>query len=371
MKRFATHIADRVLLSFALAHFDRDKRINESTVVIASNRGVREFLLDHSKEFEHESGFFRLGDTPLDPLVVRQGSALVRRLLLEKQQEQRRSGASYLVQSHLGLKLSTQKFGHLFVAEYFRDALLFSRSSELQRMVDFFIAGSVVRHDVRRRYRTSRWNTDKLNKLFDPLVGKEDARKQPQDLLDVAFACTNSVSDTSEVFRRLILATVGFTGAALEHLLIHYAQYWPSGARSPGYARNFVAESLRMASPAFRISRTAKRSFDTENVHVNSGDQILINLKAAHTESEVWPEPSTFDAQRWSNKEAAKNFLAFGKGSRSCPASGEALICLEDFLSAVSGGELDVSFDKRHFSNSRIGTLISPPRGVVRIFPSA
>ncbi|KAK8763654.1 hypothetical protein V5799_033740 [Amblyomma americanum] len=92
------------------------------------------------------------------------------------------------------------------------------------------------------------------------------------------------------------------------------------------YLHCVVSESLRMYPPVPRLERTPARDYalgDT-GVKLKKSDLVAIPVYAMHYDPQYFPEPLTFDPERFSEKNAASiepyAYLPFGAGPRNCVA---------------------------------------------------
>ena len=102
------------------------------------------------------------------------------------------------------------------------------------------------------------------------------------------------------------------------------------------YARQVVAESMRLYPPAWGIGRQAAEAVEIGGYTVPEGGVVLISQWVVHRDGRWWPDPERFDPDRWANgiggsAERPKwSYFPFGGGSRSC--IGEAFAWMEAVL---------------------------------------
>ncbi|KAH8705338.1 cytochrome P450 61 [Talaromyces proteolyticus] len=88
------------------------------------------------------------------------------------------------------------------------------------------------------------------------------------------------------------------------------------------YTRAVVRETLRYRPPVILVPYMAKKDFPiTENYTVRKGSMVLPSVWPATHDPEVYPNPDSFDPDRWitgTAEQHPKNFLVFGTGPHHC-----------------------------------------------------
>lgn len=88
------------------------------------------------------------------------------------------------------------------------------------------------------------------------------------------------------------------------------------------YTRAVVKETLRYRPPVLMIPYIAKKSFPiTENYTIPKGSMVVPTTYPALHDPEAYPNPDTFDPDRWITGDAEKqikNWLVFGTGPHIC-----------------------------------------------------
>ncbi|EEF52856.1 cytochrome P450, putative [Ricinus communis] len=91
--------------------------------------------------------------------------------------------------------------------------------------------------------------------------------------------------------------------------------------KSMTYTHQVVNESLRLASVAPGILRRAITDIEVDGYTIPKGWTIMVVPAAVQLNPNTYKDPLAFDPSRWENMGSvamAKNFIAFGGGSRSC-----------------------------------------------------
>ncbi|POO00378.1 Cytochrome P450, E-class, group I, partial [Trema orientale] len=89
------------------------------------------------------------------------------------------------------------------------------------------------------------------------------------------------------------------------------------------YTWRVAMETLRMVSPIFGGFRRALKDFEYGGYLIPKGWQIFWASPMTHMDSNIYPEPSKFDPNRFENQASVPpySFVAFGGGPRMCPGN--------------------------------------------------
>lgn len=100
------------------------------------------------------------------------------------------------------------------------------------------------------------------------------------------------------------------------------------------YTRRVFAEAMRLYPPAYVIGRTALNDFTLGEYTIPAGNMILLSPYITHRNPNLFPNPESFDPDRWDPKlEAGRHKFAyypFGGGPRTC--IGEPFAWMEGIL---------------------------------------
>jgi cytochrome P450 len=112
----------------------------------------------------------------------------------------------------------------------------------------------------------------------------------------------------------------------------------PEDVPQLGYTVQVLNEALRLCPPAAGVGRMAVRDIAVDGYRVEAGSLVLVGIYAVHRDPEYWPQPLTFDPERFS-PQAAKTrdrwqFIPFAGGARSC--IGEHFARLETTLALAT-----------------------------------
>jgi cytochrome P450 len=103
-----------------------------------------------------------------------------------------------------------------------------------------------------------------------------------------------------------------------------YGDREPTAADYSGlaYTRAVIQETMRIYPPIWGLIRVAVGEDEIGGVKINPGDRVTLFAYAAHHNPKFWPEPETFQPERWMAGNAKKHvkysYIPFGGGRRSC-----------------------------------------------------
>jgi hypothetical protein len=254
--------------------------------------------------------------------------------------------------------MAHQGWGVRFISRYFAGLLADRRvHPEFMPLIERYVEHSVI-PEVRQGFA----------QLFE-LNGAGVSRSR--DLVDVVRrgAPGHDAKAQAELYQRLVLSFVGFTGVTLEWILFVVG----TSADPHRYITEpdaLVNETLRLYPTAWRLVRTARNSHDIESYPVNPGESVLLSINAAHRDPHVWPVAEVFDPGRWSNLTPAERraFMPFGRGREMCPASRFAMKALCAATASILSGHA-VSVSVRSRAKPKALTLLAPPAGFTRLLP--
>lgn len=105
------------------------------------------------------------------------------------------------------------------------------------------------------------------------------------------------------------------------------------------YARQVVAESMRLYPPAWAVGRQASEPVEIGGYTLPAKAVVLTSQWVTHRDPRWWPDPERFDPDRWRDGAAGSDrprwsYFPFGGGPRSC--IGEAFAWMEAVLVLAS-----------------------------------
>ena len=130
------------------------------------------------------------------------------------------------------------------------------------------------------------------------------------------------------------------------------------------YLAAVIAETLRMHPTVSIVVRQLKRAVATWQTERAPGDVIGVALPALNADPHVWPDPSTFDPERFlERRPSPTEYSPFGYGHRRCPGSSFAALEL-----AIVLGTILTNVELRNPKGRRRAKLPrSIPRGVAAV----
>lgn len=88
------------------------------------------------------------------------------------------------------------------------------------------------------------------------------------------------------------------------------------------YAGQVWDETLRLYPPVGRMGRRAMKDMEIAGYTIPAGSVVFISPMALHRNSKLFPDPDTFDPERWTPEEKKNRskyaYLPYGAGSRVC-----------------------------------------------------
>ncbi|MBC3989831.1 cytochrome P450 [Streptomyces sp. AC563] len=351
------------------AETDRPFRLRFGTLFIGHADAAREVLLDSADNYLSQSGFFRIGPTPLSAELRARAS---RELVMVLSRHARPSAFALdaaLQQVGDGrLRLRHQRWGVELIRRYFAPVIADQRHTEINSLVDAYVTASVIGDDivghlVRRPHHTVPAVRAGLAEHLGRLPARESS---PTDLVDIVLGLEGelSLADRAQLLQRLVLSTVGFTGVALEWVVLLGVQYgYNTPAVRPEDVRSLVREALRLYPAAWRLVRVAAVDHELAGLSVRAGEHVLIGTHAIHRAGSVWDEPLAMRPTRWeeTTEGQRQSYLPFGKGEAMCPASGFALKALEHLGYLILRDYQGSVRLRRSAPHAR--TLLAPPAG--------
>ncbi|MFE4670579.1 cytochrome P450 [Streptomyces sp. NPDC056716] len=358
------------------ADHDGPFRLRFGTLFVADGQSARDILTDPDGNYLSRSGFFRLGQRPLPQDLRTAASQELLRVLARHDLP-----ASFDLDTALQElsdrrgRLRHQRWGVGMIRRYFAPAIAHERHAGINALVDAYVTSSVVADDiVGRSVRGSHRTVPGIRAGFAEQLGRVPGRRSDapaRDLVDLVLGVEGELSpqDRAQLLQRLILSAVGFTGVALEWVVLLGIQHGYNGPElRPEQVRSLVRETLRVYPTAWRLVRVAARDHRIAGVPVRRGEHVLIGTHAIHRSGAVWDRPLDFRPARWeedADDERRRSYLPFGKGEGMCPANGFALKALEHLGHLILHryrGEVRLRRRKPHAR-----TLLAPPAGWTRL----
>ncbi|WP_034269510.1 cytochrome P450 [Actinospica robiniae] len=125
--------------------------------------------------------------------------------------------------------------------------------------------------------------------------------------------CLHVLARDQQLQERVRLEIAGVTGGR---------RLAPADMRRLELTERVVREVLRLYPPGWLIGRRALRDIRLGDVRIPAGRQVLLNFYALQRDPAAFPDPDTFDPDRWKSMDpavAAEYYLPFGSGPHGCP----------------------------------------------------
>jgi cytochrome P450 len=94
------------------------------------------------------------------------------------------------------------------------------------------------------------------------------------------------------------------------------------------FTRRVLAESMRLFPPAWVLARSARVDVDLGGARIPAGTTVLISQYLLHRDPRFFPDPATFDPDRWCEHRQGGRpkmaYIPFGAGPRACIGEGFA-----------------------------------------------
>ncbi len=119
-----------------------------------------------------------------------------------------------------------------------------------------------------------------------------------------------------------------------------------------GYTVQVLQEALRLCPPTAALGRMILQDIAIDGCRVQAGTLALVSVIALHHDPELWPDPLTFNPDRFSSPNTGGrrrwDYLPFGAGPRRCLgdhfAMQEATVALAEILRRVEVRSLREDF---------------------------
>lgn len=84
------------------------------------------------------------------------------------------------------------------------------------------------------------------------------------------------------------------------------------------YTRRVIDETLRLHSPGWIFMRRPLADLELGGLPVPAGTELFLNVRAVHRSPVFYPEPRSFDPDRWLSPPPREAFFPFGGGVHKC-----------------------------------------------------
>lgn len=332
---------------------------------------VKSVLENPDLIFDWDPGFYRAGHTFVSREASRSANSAVSRLLHTHSSSLSAEMFVHALKAcitNASSSIRTCGGGSLVAWELLKPCIASNDNSVLHQLLHEYVAKYIIPLDIQNATFISRHRfrqlASALAQFYDKSYpdSKRDSDVTPsleeaRDFVDIAGTLGWNSSARAEILRRLTLSSVGFMGSAIEWALIDSATL---NERSVN-VRRLSLESLRLHSPAWRLGRTVSTS---RLERIPAGHEILLNIYAANRDEDVFKHPKEFHPERWANsRRIPRDLLSFGAGDRVCPARSFSIDLIALVFEAAKS--VNVTYRRLPFQRDEVGTVSSPPKGVL------
>ncbi|HEX6778159.1 MAG TPA: cytochrome P450 [Ktedonobacterales bacterium] len=265
----------------------------------------------------------------------------------------------FLVSQQLGLAMTNYALG-----EQFHDAVIFAETLVgagaagtwpaimLRRPAYRAAKGRVValmrRLIEERRSQEPDQQSEREPDLLDVLLRARDLEGQPLtdvDLIVGAQLPYIAGMDTAAATAGFLLYELLKRPALLERVVAEIDEAFAGGIPNAQTFRQMrtlhgaAMETFRLYPVVSAAPRYAARSFDFHGYHIDQGQPLLISTTASHFLPRFFPNPTTFDVERYSEPRNEHRqpgaFAPFAAGPHTCVASGLAEVVVMTTVAAL------------------------------------
>ena len=346
-----------------IAAVDTTTFTRAGALVVTDPEEIDKLTAGRPDPFKEQSAFFKTyKQNPLPQSVRSEMRKLLIRLLMST------GGQAALKQPAIrdGV-FKTQEWGVEVTFDSLLDIICGNRDRRLIDLTRRYIREVVIASNIRGVKKARRPQVSaSIWKLMEPYFAELEPASVPRDLVDITLTVRASLDEAEvpEVYSRLVLSMVGFTGVALESALHLGLKRSPDGSvpldTYPSSA--IVNETLRLYPSAWKLIRES-HSDATESEY----REVLLMMTAVHRNPRMWNKPLSFVPQRWLDQPAPSSvdYFPFGKHNMLCPAKQFALTFLSTTLESIQATQ-SVSMG-RHIRGPRAHILFAPPRRTITI----
>lgn len=186
----------------------------------------------------------------------------------------------------------------------------------------------VVYRIIDKRRRAGGSSGDLISMLLDSVDAETDQRMTNEEVRDEAVTIFLAGYETTSVAvswaGHYLTRDPGHAEALRREVDEVLGDRAPAFADVPNlrFARMVFEESLRLYSPAYRISRQAVEDDEIDGWRIPKGSLVFVVVHSIHRHPDVWDRPEEFDPLRFSPDRSASrppmSWIPFGVGQRIC-----------------------------------------------------
>ncbi|MCX7288437.1 MAG: cytochrome P450 [Rhodobacterales bacterium] len=162
----------------------------------------------------------------------------------------------------------------------------------------------------------------------DPVTGAAFATAEMVDQVAIFFLAGHETSASALSWALYLLAT---HPEAQDRIAAEASGLTPvfGTVATLRFTRDVFREALRLYPPVPMMVRETTLPEDFRGRLVPKGSQVVISPWHLHRHERIWPNPDSFDPDRWTGdgRDAAREgYLPFSRGPRVCPGAGFAML---------------------------------------------
>jgi cytochrome P450 len=208
--------------------------------------------------------------------------------------------------------------------------------------------------------------------IRDVIQDRKKSNEKPDDLLTMLLESTyedtgEGMSEEQLIDECLIIFVAGHETSAnalswmiyllgnhpAEYLRLQYAR----AEQQAGLARNVIAETLRLYSPAWVVDRISLEDDQVNDYFLPAGTVWIIYIHGLHRHPEFWERPQDFLPDRWSNPAINKEaYMPFGAGPRMCIGEHFAMMEMQLIITEIVN-HWNISLHSSHVGEKPLITL--------------
>jgi cytochrome P450 len=166
-----------------------------------------------------------------------------------------------------------------------------------------------------------------------------------EELFDELRTLFVAANDTSSKVMTWAVYSLSQNGTILQTVESQIEQVL--GSRSPEfedvehlpYVKMVMNETMRLYPPVWMMPRTPIEDFTLGDYSIKKGSSLFITPFFVHRDERYYPDPDTFDPERWTDEERRKrpkmSFFPFGAGPRVCVGEAFSMYHLVVIMAAI------------------------------------
>ena len=133
------------------------------------------------------------------------------------------------------------------------------------------------------------------------------------------------------------------------------------------YTDRVITEAMRLFPPVTALARVATEPVEVGGWTIPKGADVISWLYLTHHDARWFPEPESFDPDRWTEERAAEvprgAYLPFGAGQRQCIGKHFALIEARLILATLAQ-KFRLALKPSHPVERHMAVTLSPKHGM-------